>query len=127
MNEFVADAVNLGGCGLVQEQSRLVTPVVEDTVEHEAQGIGGDQRHLARGAKQTAQVEHHAGIGLLPLDDLHGRVAEGGSEEVGDGRASGVFQMGEEALRRQGAGVGCDQGGGLYHGLDLAEDLTLEF
>jgi|GEM_PF-6982828 len=126
MHELGGDAVDFGGGGAVEQHRRLVAPVVEYAVEHEAGHVGGHQRHLAGGAEDPAQVLDHGRIGLVPADDFDRRIAPGGGEEMRHRGPFRVLQLREDLFRRQRAGVGSDQRIGADHGLDLGEDLALE-
>jgi hypothetical protein len=126
MDEFGGDAVDLCGRGAVEQHGGFVAPVVEDAVEHEAGDVGRDQRHLAGHAEGPAQVFDHGGVGLLPADHFHGRVAPGRGEEVGHRGAGRELHLREDQFRRQGTGVRGDQGVGPDHGLDLGEYPALE-
>ena len=62
--------------------------VLSDTVvEHEADDVARNQRHLASAREYPAQILEQRAIQLRPVDDLDDRVAKGGREEVRDGSA----------------------------------------
>ena len=126
VDDLARDAVHLGGGGALEEQGRLVAPVVEDAVEHEAQGVGRDQRDLAGRCEERAESLDDLGVAGLGGHDLHGGILEGGGEEVGDRGALGALELSEQACRGQGAGVGGDPRVGTHDSLDRGEDPALE-
>ncbi len=100
MRELGSRRVDRGGACLVQEQRRVVAPIVEHPVQHEAGDVGGDQRHLAGHAENPIEVIDEAWIGARPTDHLNDRIAPSGGEEVGNRRPFLVPQFAEDAFGR---------------------------
>ncbi len=126
MHKFLGDAVDLRRATLIKQITGLVAPVVEYTIEHETQGVGGHERHLAGDAEQPAQVIDHFWVGLLPVDNFDDRIAKSRREKVGDRRSPGDVQMREQSGSRQGTRIRSDQCIRTHNRLDVAEYLALE-
>ena len=63
MDKFHGHAVNLRRAGNIQQQGRLITPVIKYPVQHETDRIGGDHGHLAGHGKEPAQITAQGRIG----------------------------------------------------------------
>ena len=126
VHELRRDRVDLRRARAIEQEGCVVAPVVEDTIEHEAGDIGGDQRHLARHAKDPVEIVQQSRIGAGPADHLDNGIAPRRREEMSHRRPLFVTQAGEDALGRERARVGGDHHLRRNDLLDTREDLALE-
>ena len=74
---------------------RLVAPIVEHAIEHEAGHVGGESGTLPVVQNSAAQIFQHGAIERRRIDDLDHRIVPSRGEEMGDGGAILVAQIGE--------------------------------
>ena len=90
------NTVNLR-CGRpVKQHCRVVAPVVEYPIEHEADVVSRHHRHLARGAEQPAQVLDRLATSSGPIDDFNSGITPGRRKEMSNGRPAWVAHFGED-------------------------------
>ena len=125
MDEFGGDRVDLGGAGAIEQVSRLVAPVVEHAVEHEAGHVGGGERHLAGLAEDPAQVVESPGSSSgARITSTIGLRQAGAKKCVTVARSCGATR--KDPLRRQRTGVRRDQRFGPHQLFQPGEDPALE-
>ena len=71
-NKLFRHLVDFARRSMVQQVACIVTPVVKDAVQHEANGIVSDDGDLACPGKKPEEIIHHFLVSTLPGDDLHG-------------------------------------------------------
>ena len=126
VHELGGHAVDFGGARAIEQERRLVAPVVEDAVEHEARRIRRRERQLAGGAEHAAQVIDEPRPGSRPVDHLDRGIAPRRREKMRHRRALGPPHVGEDSRGGQRARVRRDDGCGGNAGLDRGEDPALE-
>ena len=112
---------------LVDRAHRLAEEHGEQAVDHEAGGVGGDDRVLLAGSSRvTIAVRERRVIGVRRLHDLDQRHDRDRGEEVEAHEALGVRELRADLLDRERRGVRGEDGLGGDELLDLGEDVLLD-
>ena len=108
--KFLSHSIHLCCISHIEKMGRLIHPVFKDPIQHETNHIVSDNRGLAGLGKEPEHIVNGLLTCPFPVNDLHGQAAPGRRKKMGDRRPFRMLHVCENPVRRDGTGVGCNDG-----------------